>query len=503
VASGRHHLGILAEEAAARRDDDHPSLFFEGRWRTSGELHDRATRLAAGLRGLGLDPGDRVVIVMATTPDVGALYQACWRAGLVATPVLFLLPPVELRHVLTDSGAKAVVTTPEFVANVQQAAEGLDVRVVLDGDAEGTTSLAELATAEPAPITDRADDDLAALLYTGGTTGRAKGVELTHHSLWHAGWAGYEAGSDDPFSRTIVPLPLAHAFGLLVTVTGVHDPEPASTVLMRWFEPTAFCELAAEHHAEQATLVPTMLRLLLTLPLESYDLSSLKRVVCGSAPLPPTVLHAFEERVPSATVCEGYGLTETAGAATSNRRLRRRVGTVGQALPGVEIRIVGDDDRTLPAGEAGEVLLRSPANARGYRGDPPGSDGAFTPDGWLRTGDVGSLDEDGYLTILDRLKDLVIRNGFNVYPRDVEEALVEHDAVASAAVVGRPDDEVGEEIVAVVQPAAGAEVDVDDLRAWARQRLGPKSYPRDVRVVDALPLTPVMKIDRKAVRAGL
>jgi long-chain acyl-CoA synthetase len=500
VPTGEFHLGVLGERAAERRDDDHRSLLFEGRWWTSGELHDRVTRAAGGFAALGLEPGDRVVIVMATTPDVGVLYQACWRAGLVATPVLFLLPPQELRHVLTDSGARCVVTSPEFVGNVLQAAEGLGVTVVLDGDHDATTPLSALVDADPVGITDRADGDLAALLYTGGTTGRAKGVELTHANLWHAGRAGYAATADDRLGRTLVPLPLAHAFGLLVSVTGAHDPEPGLAVLQRWFDPTAFCQLIDEHRLEQATVVPTMLRLLLTLPLEDFDLTSLRRVVCGSAPLPPAILHAFEERVPSATVCEGYGLTETAAAATVNRRTNRRVGTVGQALPGTELRVVTEDGEDAAPGDPGEVWIRSAATARRYRGEV--TDDTFTGDGWVRTGDVGSLDEEGFLTILDRLKDLVIRNGFNVYPRDVEEALAEHDSVVAAAVVGRPDDEVGEEIVAFVQAAPGVvDLDVAALREWARERLGPKSYPRDVRVVEALPLTPVMKIDRKAVRA--
>jgi long-chain acyl-CoA synthetase len=500
--TGEHHLGVLAEAAADRRDPDHRSLLFEGRWWTSGELFDRVTRVAGGLRGLGLQPGDPVAVVMATTPDVGILYQACWRAGLVAVPVLFLLPPPELRHVLRDAGARAVVTSPEFLANVQQAAEGLDVTVVLDGEAEGTVALGDLAASEASDLVGRDDDDLAALLYTGGTTGRAKGVALTHANLWHAGEAGYRSTADDRLGRTLVPLPLAHAFGLLVTVTGLHDPEPAVAVLQRWFDPTAFCELIAEHRLEQATVVPTMLRLLLTLPLESYDLSSLQRIVCGSAPLPPAVLHAFEERVPSVTICEGYGLTETAAAATVNRRTHRKVGSVGTPLPGTELRIVGDDGEEVATGEPGEVWIRSAACATGYHGQA--TDDTFTADGWVRTGDVGSVDEEGFLTILDRLKDLVIRNGFNIYPRDVEEALAEHDHVAAAAVVGRPDDEVGEEVVAFVQPAPGADgLDPEALRAWARERIGPKAYPRDIRVVDALPLTPVMKIDRRAVRGLL
>jgi long-chain acyl-CoA synthetase len=510
VTATRRHLAVLAETARERTDDDHPGLHFEGRWYRAGDLFDRVTRLAGGFADLGVAPGDRVVVVAANTPDVGVTYQALWRCGAVATPVLFLLPPPELRHVLVDSEAAAVVTTPEFLANVQQAAEGLDVRIVVAGDAGGDpgasrapVALEDLVAADPAPIVDRADDDLAALLYTGGTTGRAKGVMLTHEALWHAGRIGYQATADDHLRRTLVPLPLSHSFGLLVTVTGQHAPEPGTAVLLRWFVPEVAVAALAEHRLEQATLVPAMLRLLLTLPLEDHDLSSLERIVCGSAPLPTEVAREFERRVPSVTVCEGYGLTETAAAATVNRRHARRLGTVGAPLPDVELRTVDAEGRPQPPGEAGEVLVRSPSNATGYWRAPDESAATFLPDGWVRTGDIGALDEHGHLTILDRAKDLIIRNGFNVYPRDVEDALVERPEVAVAAVVGRPDAEVGEEVVAFLQPTPGATLDLDEVRAWARERLGPKSAPRELRLVDTIPLTPVMKIDRKALRTQL
>jgi long-chain acyl-CoA synthetase len=502
--TGRHHLAVLAERARARAADDHLGLHFEGRWWRTDELFDRATRLAGGLRALGVQAGDRVVVVAANSPDVGLTYQAVWRSGAVATPVLFLLPPPELRHVLVDSGARAVVTTPEFLPAVRTAAEGLDLHLIVAGDTgaeEGVVAFEDLVRLDPSGIVDRADDDLAALLYTGGTTGRSKGVLLTHEALWHAGRIGYEATADDHLTRTLVPLPLSHSFGLLVTVTGQHAPEPSTGVLLRWFEPQAALEAIATHRLEQATLVPAMLRLLLTLPLEDHDLSSLRRIVCGSAPLPAEVARAFESRVPSVTICEGYGLTETAAAATVNRRGDRRLGTVGVPLPDVELRVVGDDGQQVAPGTPGEVLVRSPSNAAGYWRAPDDTATTFLPGGWVRTGDVGAVGPDGHLTILDRIKDLVVRNGFNVYPRDVEDALVEHPAVAAAAVVGRPDDEVGEEVVAFVQPTPGTELDLDDLRVWARERLGPKSAPREVRTLDAIPLTPVMKVDRKALRS--
>jgi long-chain acyl-CoA synthetase len=495
------HLGRLGDQHRERVGDDHRGLFFEGRWYTTGELHDRAARIAGGLVASGVAPGDRVVVVMANTPDVGATFHACWRAGAVTTPAIFLLPPPELRHVLADAGARLVVTGPEFLANVQQAVEGLDVRVVVAGDGapDGLATLDELATADPAAVVDREPDDLAALLYTGGTTGRSKGVMLTHANLFHAGRSGHDAGQDDDLHRTLVPLPLAHAFGLLVTAVGMHGDERDSSVLLRWFDPAGSVALVEEHGVDQATLVPTMLKLLLALPLEEHDLSSLQRVVVGSAPLPRETLEAFEQRVPSATVCEGYGLTETAAATTTNRLAARRVGSVGTALPGIELRVVDDDGRDVASGEPGEVLVGGPTISPGYWRAPEATATTFV-DGWCRTGDIGALDADGYLTILDRKKDLIIRGGFNIYPRDVEDALHEHPDIASAGVVGRPDDTYGEEIVAFVTPQAGAALDPAGVRDWARERLGPKAYPREVHVIDALPLTPVMKLDRKRLR---
>ncbi len=500
-----HHLARQAQTHLEAMSGDEHSLFYDGRWYTPRELFDRSCRLSGGLRELGITPGDRVVIVMANSPDVGVLYQGLWRAGAVATPAIFLLPPPELRHIITDSEARAVVVSPEFLPSVQMATDGLDVQVIVDGEnADGLPTLDALASAAPGDIVDRADDDLAALMYTGGTTGRAKGVMLTHANLWHAGRAGYDAGleEDQPLKRTLVPLPLAHAYGLIVTAIALHNDPDDSSVLMRWFDPAGTIDLIEEHRVDQATLVPTMIKMLLALPLEERDLSCWLRIVSGSAPLPAETRDAFEARVPSVTICEGYGLTETSAATTTDRRSRRRKGTVGQALPGVEIRVVDDDGNPVGPDEPGEILVRSATVSPGYWRAPDATEQTFV-DGWCKTGDIGSLAADGYLRILDRKKDLIIRGGFNVYPRDVEDALHEHPAIETAGVVGRPDEVYGEEVVAFVTPAPGATVDPDEIRAWAKERIGSKSYPRDVRVIEQLPLTPVLKVDRKKLRTLL
>ena len=500
-----HNLARQAERQLEAVGGETESVLYEGRWYSRGALFDRACRIGGGLRDLGVGPGDRVVVVMANAPDVGVVYQAIWRAGAVATPAVFLLPPPELRHIMTDAEATAVVVSPEFLDSVRLAADGLDIRIIVEGESanDGLTGLDSLASAEATSIVDRADDDLAALLYTGGTTGRSKGVMLTHGNLWHAGRSGYETTlEDEKLSRTLVPLPLAHAFGLLVSSIALHNDPQDISVLMRWFDPAATVALIEEHRIEQATLVPTMIKMLLDQPLEDHDLSSLRRIVSGSAPLPARTRDAFEQRVPSAVICEGYGLTETAAAATTDRPSRRRKGTVGQAMPGVEVRIVGEDGAALPAGEPGEIQVRSATISPGYWRAPEATSTTFV-DGWCKTGDIGSLDSEGYLRILDRIKDLIIRGGFNIYPRDVEDALHEHPDIATAGVVGRPDEVYGEEVVAFVTPAPGADLDPDAIRGWAKQRLGPKSYPREIHVVDALPLTPVLKVDRKQLRTLL
>jgi long-chain acyl-CoA synthetase len=504
TSTSRYHLGRLAEVSFDRRGD-YPALLFEGRWHTSGELLSRSQRLAAGLAELGVSPGDRVVVTMANCPEVGIAYQAVWHAGAVVTPATFLLPTQELRHVIANSEACAVITTPEFAAKVADAIDGLHhVRfAICTGESlDGLLNLADVEQAEPRGIVPRADDDLAALLYTGGTTGRAKGVMLSHANLHYSGLSAHQAAHVPGVNRGLTMLPLSHAYGLLVTVAALHLQEQGINVLMRWFDPERFLELVAEHKIQVSAVVPTMLQILLAQPLEDVDLSSLKYLSSGAAPLPAEVEKEFCRRVPSVTIRQGYGLTETAALVSTNPTTAIKAGSVGLPIPGTEIEIRDGDARALPIGEIGEICVRSPGVMQGYWHSPEATADALG-DGWLATGDVGYLDDEGYLFIVDRKKDLIIRGGFNVYPRDVEDALVEHPAVQMAAVVGRPSERHGEEVVAFVSLMAGAEVTDDELIDWARTRIGGYKYPRELHVIDAVPVTPVGKIDRKALRGRL
>jgi long-chain acyl-CoA synthetase len=501
-AVGERNLGRLAERSFEVRGD-YPALLFEGRWHNSGELFSRSQRLAGGLAELGIAPGDRVVVCMANCPEVSIAYQALWLAGAVVTPATFLLPAPELRHVIANAEARAVIATPEFIPKVAEAVQGLDhVAFIIGTEAAGDAviELSELERTDPRPLVARADDDLAALLYTGGTTGRAKGVMLSHANLWFSGRQAHDAAHVAGITRNLTTLPLSHAYGLLVTIAGMHNPDRWSNVLLRWFDPTAFLELIGEHQLQQSAVVPTMLQILLGMPLEDYDLSSLRWLSSGGAPLPPEVEQAFRRRVPSVTIRQGYGLTESAALISTNPSEDVRSGSVGRPVPGTEIEIRDLDGHVLPAGEPGEVCARSPGIMQGYWRAPEATAEALE-DGWLHTGDIGYLDADGHLYIVDRKKDLIIRGGFNVYPRDVEDALVRHPAVQMAAVVGRPSERHGEEVVAFVSLTANAQATSEELIDWAREHIGGYKYPREVHVVDAIPLTAVGKIDRKAVRA--
>ncbi|MDN4174246.1 AMP-binding protein [Nocardioides sp. SOB77] len=499
---GERDLSVLAERAFERLGD-HDTLFFEGAWHSSGSIHERSTRVAGGLRRIGVGVGDRVVVLMMNTPEVFVTYRAVWRAGAVVTPVLFLQTPPELRHILTDSGARAVVVTPELLPLLQSASEGLDLRVLVVGEeaepTPGTLPYAELETAEPLPLEPRADDDLAALLYTGGTTGRAKGVMLSHHGLWESG-AGLDAVARTMDStRSLLPLPLSHAYGLNVVIAGLHAERRTVAVLQRWFDARGWLELVQEHRLESSPVVPSMLTMLLAEPLEDHDLSSLRSFGSGGAPLPPALREEVEKRL-GVVILEGYGCTESSAVVTASTMDANRPGSVGRPVPHAEVAVLDPSGRALPAGEDGEICVRGPGVMLGYWNEPELT-ARTVVDGWLHTGDIGHLDDDGFLYVVDRLKDLIIRGGFNVFPRDVEDALLTHPEVTSAACVGRPDPVSGEEVVAVVAVQPGSTVTGEELVAYARERLAAYKYPREVVVVEAVPLTSVGKTDRKAVRA--
>jgi long-chain acyl-CoA synthetase len=503
-ATGRS-LQRLAEQSWQRHAAQ-SLLIYEGSQWTGAELAARVRRVAGGLAEAGLRPGERVVICMANCPEVGITYNAVWRAGAVATPVLFLLSEDELRHVLVDSGAVLVVTTPEILPKVTAAAAGapalrgiIVVGELPDGQGGALLRFADLEAAQEADLIDAGSSSLAALLYTGGTTGRSKGVMISHDALSASAWAATATSYQPELRSVLLPLPLSHVYGLMVSVMGLHTPEPGTSVLMRWFDPSGWLRLAAEHRVNAGAVVPSMLQMLLQQPLEDYDLSALVRLSSGAAPLPRQVVDDFARRLPHVEIGEGYGCTETAAIISTSPIGEIRIGSVGKPAPGIEVRIERPDSSPAEPGEPGEICVRGPMIMTGYWHAEQETEQALRG-GWLHTGDIGVLDCDGYLFIVDRIKDLIIRGGYNVYPRDVEDVLVSHPDVVAAAVVGRPDVKHGEEVVAFVQLRAGAGPEPDELIEYARQHLSAVKYPREVRIIDAIPLTSVMKTDRKRLR---
>ena len=492
------NLARLGEDSV-RTWGEYVSLAFEGREWTNVEQQRAANRFAHALRGLGVGPGDRVVVLLPNCPEVLQAYAGILKTGAVIVPVVFLLGRDEVRHILADSEAKVVVTASAFVDKV----EGFSGALVLVGDGAGGDGWDALIGGESDVFAsvDRADDDLAVILYTAGTTGHPKGVALSHANLASNARAAASLYELDRTAWALMVLPLSHSYGL--TVMNAGNILGTKGVLLRWFNPEGVLETIQRYRVESMSGVPTMFVYLLHHPDASrFDTSSMRLWGSGAAPLPLEIVEPFE-RTFGGRILEGYGLTEASPVVSAHRLSGvRKLGSVGQALPGVVVAILDDDDRPLPTGEVGEVCVRGPNVMRGYYRLPEETARTLR-NGWLHTGDVGRLDPDGYLFIVERKKDLIIRGGFNVYPREVEEVLYAHPAVAEAAAVGISDPLMGEDVVAFVALKPGALVEAEALIGFCQERLARYKCPRQIRFVDALPKSPIGKILRKELRSRL
>jgi len=495
------NVATLADDAFARHGD-YPALFFEGRWYSTGELHAATLAAGTGLRELGVRPGDRVVVSMLNCPEVGVTYNAAWRAGAAVVPVLFLLTAEELAHILRDSEAVAVVTTPELLPKVQEAvAQSPSVRhvVCVGGQAaDGVVDFAALSAAAPLPEPhDAAPDDVAVILYTSGTTGKPKGVLLSHHNLVSMAGNAHAATDLGDGNVGLAALPLSHSYGISTTLASTFRKGTAA--MLRWFDAGETLRLIEEMHVTVTALVPTMMVYLLDHPdAATRDTSSLRWVISGGAALPVEVQRDFEERF-GCTVLQGYGLSESSAQCAINPKDAPRLGSVGRPVPGVSVRIVDDEGNQVPGGEIGEILIHGPNIMLGYRNLPDETSNVLDG-GWLHSGDMGRVDEDGYLYVVDRKKDLIIRGGFNILPRDVEEVLHEHPAVAQAAVVGVPDRRMGEQVRAYVALKAGAAATPEELTAFCRDRLAAYKTPSSVEILPSLPVNAIGKVLRRELR---
>ncbi len=496
---------IIEENVA--RFGEYRALYFEGKYYTNLELFSRAHRAAGGLRELGIEPGEVVVVHMSNSPDVGAVYGGCRLIGAVICPTLFLLSQEEMRYIIEDCQARAVVTTPEFEEKIEGAVENLkyvkNIIIAESPPAPGRLTLGELMEGQPERVQPEevSEDELSVLLYTSGTTGKPKGVMLSHRNLYSSALSIIETQKIDRREVGFTALPLSHSFGLTVSSCGYMTGNFG--VLQRWFNVDEFFELSQRFKINSMAGVPTMYALMVYHPrAHEYDTSSWKRMAVAAAPCPLELHQAFYERF-GVRLMEGYGLTEAAPAVTVHHPgMPIKPGSVGQALIGVEVTIRGDMDEVLPAGVTGEVAVRGPNVMLGYYRRPEETEKVIR-DGWLYTGDMGYLDEDGYLFLVERKKDLIIRGGFNIYPREVEEVLTAHPAVAEAAVVGKENPVMGEDVVAFVVANPGAQVTPEEIVAFSRERLATYKCPREVYLVDALPKNVLGKVMRKDLRAQM
>jgi long-chain acyl-CoA synthetase len=480
---------------------------FGGTATTYRELDEQSGRLAAGLRAAGLAPGDVVALQLPNIPQFLVAYFGALKAGLVVLPLNPLLMAPELEYHLTDSGSRLLIGFDGVHAEAVKACEttGVPLYLVSMGSGplpEGARNVAGLlGTApldEPGGV-PRAPDDTAVLVYTSGTTGKPKGAELTHFQLYmNSTIAGdlFGVRSDDV---VLAVLPFFHVFGLSSVINVFVRHGGCLSILPR-FQPAVALDVIEADRCTVIGGVPTMLHALAQLDITGRDLSALRVAVSGGASLPEDIMRTFEGKY-GIEVLEGYGMTETASSCSFNRPGDRKVLSIGKPLWGVRMRVSDQAGRPLPAGRehVGEILIRGHNVMKGYLGRPAATAETLR-DGWLHSGDLGYMDSDGFYFIVDRAKDLVIRGGYNVYPREIEEVLYAHPAVLEAAVIGKPDERLGEEVVAVLALRPGFDVSAKEIIAYTRERLAAYKYPREIRFMDELPKGPSGKILKTALR---
>ncbi|GAB3573447.1 long-chain fatty acid--CoA ligase [Amycolatopsis endophytica] len=482
--------------ATARIAGDRPAIRLDDHVLTYRDFHLRAAAVAGDLRARGIRPGDRIAMNFPNLPVFPVLFYGALLAGAVVVPMNPLLTAREVEFQLRDSQASLCYSWAGAGPAPAAAAAAAGIgHVPVPGS--GALDLAGTPLAEPV---NRDGTDTAVILYTSGTTGTPKGAELTHHNLSSnaAVTAGtiLRIGPDDVIMGC---LPLFHVFGLTCGLNAAIRAGAVLTLIPR-FDPAKALAVVARDRVTVFQGVPTMYAAMLNHPdAARADMTSLRLCTTGGSAMPVEVLRTFEQTF-GCEVYEGYGLSETSPVVASNRPgYERRPGTVGLPVPGCEMRLVDDADRDVPFGEPGEIVIRGENVMKGYWNRPDAS-AEVIRDGWFHTGDIATRDADGYYSIVDRKKDLIIRGGYNVYPREVEEALYLHPAVAEAAVVGVPHPSLGEEVTAVVALKPGETVDPAELRSFAKTVLAPYKYPRSVKIVESLPKGPTGKILRREIK---
>ena len=481
---------------SAERDPEHVAVKLDDTELTYAQLDGASAHIAGLLGDYGFERGDRVGIMLPNLPYFPVCYYGVLRAGGVVVPMNVLLKRREVAFYLTDSGAKLLFAWHEFATDAEAGAEqaGAECLLVKPGEFERMAGEASPDTG----IADTADDDTAVILYTSGTTGTPKGAELTHLNLTRNSEGSRNLFGIGDQAIQLGALPLFHSFGQTCGMNSTIGGGGTLTLMPR-FDPGKALEIIQRDRVNIFQGVPTMYGAMLHFSgREAFDVSTLQLCASGGSAMPVELLRGFEKAF-GCTILEGYGLSESSPVASFNHADReRKPGSIGQPIQGVEMKVVDDDGAEVDQGEIGEIVIRGYNVMKGYWLRP--EDTAETIiDGWLHTGDMGKVDEDGYFYIVDRKKELIIRGGYNVYPREIEEVLYEHPDVREAAVLGLPHDEYGEEVGAAVSLKEGASTSPEELRDFVKEQVAAYKYPRRVWFVDELPKGPTGKILKREI----
>lgn len=498
------NLAVILRESANERPEK-PALTLDGRQTTYAELDAAAEKFAAALAGLGIKSGDKVALMLPNVPRFAVAYYGILYAGASVVPLNVLLKAPEVAYHLDDSDSVALVAWEGFLGAAREGFDGADgCRHLIvaekpggEGAPEGSLGFDELLGASPPgfEMAQTMPEDTAVVIYTSGTTGRPKGAELTHFNLFY----NAVCNADKLLKLRegdvkIAALPLFHIFGQTAVMNaGVYAGN--TIAMVERFEPEAVLETIQNSGVTIFTGVPTMYQYLLRHPeLDRYDTSSLRLGVSGGASMPVEVLKAFEKEFEGMTILEGYGLSETSPTACFNRSAeQRKIGSIGLPIWGTLAKVMDGNGEEAPPGERGELVLRGHHVMKGYYKKPEATTEAMR-NGWFHTGDIAVMDEDGFLFIVDRVKDMILRGGYNVYPREIEEVLYQHPAVAECAVIGAPHEELGEEVVAVVSTMEDGDVSEGEIISFVKERVAAYKYPRRIHFMSELPKNATGKV---------
>jgi len=492
--------------AAATEWGSRTAVIYHDRQVSFRELDILATRCAQGLTELGVGLGDRVLLSAPNSDGFTVAYHGIMRAGASAVTVNPLLKGPEFAYIIGDCRPKAAILLTQLAEPVLEGARLAEwpmAVVSMAGPLEGAEALETMLARDASNfVPPRVPDDAcAAVLYTSGTTGRPKGAMLSHHNIVFDARAAAGFFQFLPDDRLLVVLPMFHAYGGTVGIV-VPAVIGATTVPLERFTPKLVFDAIAKHRVTLCPAVPSMYSALLrAADAESVqaDVSSVRFFISGGSAMPPALQRAFEQRF-GVEICEGDGPTECGPVTCANvPHRKRKIGTVGLAVPGIEIRAVDDQSREVPSGQIGELVVRGENVFMGYLNQSEATAEAMRG-GWFHTGDLGFIDEEGYITIVDRKRDLVIVGGLNVYPREVEDVLVEHPGVAEVAVIGIPDDLRGERVKAFVAPREGWVADERELLRHCRGRLANYKVPKTIEFRDELPKSQTGKVLRRQLR---